>query len=340
MYNSVNHSRNLCQPKYVNPYGNGATPFQYSHHGQSYAQPHVQHENGGVSIDNLAQNFSNMNFRAPDSSHPIGPSRFKENVVPSNMVSLNGMYGAQPSGQLYYPLPDGSLVLSSMSGASGNYQQYPAYGIPSTQAPYNAFAGSAAPVIPNTPQGQTWISAQHVPRDVPGLVAPRRNSWSSSEETGPHTPLYSMPSQTAYQPTAIFNEQSSTWSTPSPPGIDQSQFVGKAPSGHYTFMDFAALAKKDPEIPLAVPAPLSPNDGRGTLDKILDNPYKTTNVYIRGLPPNTTDKMLEQYGARFGDIESAKSIIDHPTDLCKGYKTLLYTASVFLSLDGTHTAND
>lgn len=284
----------------------------------------MQHENHGVSVDNMAQNFGNMNFRATDSGHSIGPGRFKENVVPPNMINLNGMYGSQQGGQLYYPLPDGSLVLSNMSGTSGNYQQYPAYGIPPTQsshlqqATYNAFPASTAQVLPNTPQGQAWIPSQHLPRDVPGLVAPRRNSWSSSEETGPHTPLYSMNNQAAYQPTAVFNEQSSTWSTPSPQQIDQSQYVGKAPSGHYTFMDFSLLAKKDPEIPLAVPAPLSPNDGRGTLDKILDNPYKTTNVYIRGLPPNTTDKMLEQYGARFGDIESAKSIIDHPTDLCKG----------------------
>lgn len=327
MYTSATHNR---QPKYVNPYGNGATSYvqpQYHPHGQLYTQaqaPHIQHENNGVSVDNIAQNFGNMNFRAADSSHSVGPGRLKENIVASNMVNFNGIYGAQPSSQLYYPLPDGSLVLSSMSGASGNYQQYPAYGIPPTQsshlqqAPYSAFPASTGQVMPNTPQGQAWIPSQHLPRDVPGLVAPRRNSWSSSEETGPHTPLYSISGQAAYQPTAVFNEQSSSWSTPSPQQIDQSQYVGKAPSGHYTFMDFSQLAKKDPEIPLAVPAPLSPNDGRGTLDKILDNPYKTTNVYIRGLPPNTTDKMLEQYGARFGDIESAKSIIDHPTDLCKG----------------------
>lgn len=322
MYSAASHNRNIGQPKYANPYGNGTTPYiqaQYHPQGQLYAQAQaaqMQHENNGVSVDNLAQNFGNINFRTAESDHPNGPGRLKENIVPPNMINLNGMYGTQPSNQLYYSLPDGSLVLSSMSGASGNYQQYSTYGIPQTQAPYGAFSNTQ--VMPNTPHGQTWIPSQHLPREVPGLVAPRRNSWSSSEETGPHTPLYSMPSQAAYQTAAMFNGQSSSWSTPSPRQIDQSQYVGKGEKGRYTFMDFPALAKMDPEIPLAVPAPLSPNDGRGTLDKILDNPSATTNVYIRGLPPNTTDDMLKKYGARFGTIDTAKSIIDHPTDLCKG----------------------
>ena len=83
-------------------------------------------------------------------------------------------------------------------------------------------------------------------------------------------------------------------------------------------MDFKAIALQDPPIPIAIPAPRTPNDGRGTLDKIFDNPHKTTNVYIRGLHPNTTDEMLMQYGARFGKIDTAKSIIDHPRSLCKG----------------------
>ncbi len=83
-------------------------------------------------------------------------------------------------------------------------------------------------------------------------------------------------------------------------------------------MDFKAIALEEPAIPIAIPAPRTPNDGRGTLDKIFDNPHKTTNVYIRGLHPNTTDEMLEQYGARFGKIVTAKSIIDHPRSLCKG----------------------
>lgn len=96
------------------------------------------------------------------------------------------------------------------------------------------------------------------------------------------------------------------------------QQVGKASNGEYVFMDFHHIIHQAPEIPRAIPAPYSFNDGRGTLDRILDNPHSTTNVYIRGFHPNTTDAMLQQYGSRFGEIETAKSIIDHLTNTCKG----------------------
>lgn len=115
------------------------------------------------------------------------------------------------------------------------------------------------------------------------------------------------PSSTA---TPLSNSSSSKFS---------GQQVGKASNGEYVFMDFHHITHQDPEIPRAIPAPYSFNDGRGTLDRILDNPHSTTNVYIRGFHPNTTDGMLQQYGSRFGEIETAKSIIDHLTNTCKGY---------------------
>lgn len=102
--------------------------------------------------------------------------------------------------------------------------------------------------------------------------------------------------------------------------------VGKALSGEYVFMDFHYITHQNPKIPRAIPAPYSFNDGRGTLDRILDNPHSTTNVYIRGFHPNTTDAMIQQYGSRFGEIETAKSIIDHLTNTCKGYVFLRLSA--------------
>ena len=73
-----------------------------------------------------------------------------------------------------------------------------------------------------------------------------------------------------------------------------------------------------PAIPPAVPAIDSPGGGRGTLGQITDNPNGTTNVYVRGLHPDTSDEMLHAYGSRFGDVQSAKSIIDTATGQCKG----------------------
>ena len=330
MYPLTSLGRGLGQSKFVNPYGNTMpfmhSQFPYQPHGQMYTQAlaaHGQHDSNGVStsVDGLTQNLGGMNLRAADTA---GSVRLRENSISTNGINFNAMYGAQPGGTLYYPLPDGSLVLSSMNGAPGSYPPYPAYNLPSTQSSnfqqsaYNAFPNSVASNQPNTPQGQAWIPSQHVPREVPGLA--RRNSWSSNEETGPETPLYSVPGPAGYQPMVYNDHSPHTWSTPSPLRAIQypTPQVGKAPNGEYTFMDFEAITHQDPKIPRAVPAPYSFNGGRGTLDKILDNPHQTTNVYIRGLPPNTTDAMLEQYGARFGDIETAKSIIDHPTHTCKG----------------------
>lgn len=327
MYSAAAHGRTAGPPKYPNPLGNSASyvPGHYPTHGQMYAQGHTAHiqpENNGASVDNLSHNFVAMNLRAIDSANA---GRLKENILPANLVNLNGMYGGQANGQLLYSLPDGSLVFSGMN----NYQQYPAYSMAPAQsahlqqAPYGGFTASGTQAIPSTPLAQTWIPSQSLPHEVPGLVAPRRNSWSSSEETGPHTPIYSIPNQVGYQTAPLFNDHSpATWNTtPSPHQVDQSygaHLVGKDRNGNPTYMDFKAIALQEPPIPVAIPAPRTPNDGRGTLDKIFDNPHKTTNVYIRGLHPNTTDAMLEQYGARFGDIVTAKSIIDHPRSLCKG----------------------
>lgn len=330
MYSAAAHGRIAGQPKYVNPLGNAASYVSghYPLHGQLYAQGHAAHtqpENNSGSLDNLAQNFGSMNVRPMDSI----ASRLKENIQPANLVNLNGMYGGQTSGQMLYTLPDGSYVFSGANNGLGSYQQHPAYSMAATpgaqlqQAPYSGYTSSGNQMMPSTPLGQTWIPTQNVPREVPGLVAPRRNSWSSSEETGPHTPIYSVQNQIGYHTAPLFNDHSpTTWSTtPSPHHADQSyaaHLVGKDRAGNPTFMDFKAIALQDPPIPIAIPAPRTPNDGRGTLDKIFDNPHKTTNVYIRGLHPNTTDEMLMQYGARFGKIDTAKSIIDHPRSLCKG----------------------
>ncbi|GFO36996.1 RNA-binding motif, single-stranded-interacting protein 2 [Plakobranchus ocellatus] len=48
-------------------------------------------------------------------------------------------------------------------------------------------------------------------------------------------------------------------------------------------------------------------------------PLSRTNLYIRGLNPNTTDKDLVNLCNTFGKITSTKAIIDQTTNKCKGY---------------------
>lgn len=43
-----------------------------------------------------------------------------------------------------------------------------------------------------------------------------------------------------------------------------------------------------------------------------------TNLYIRGLTPNTTDQDLHQLCQQYGKIVSTKAIVDPGTGKCKG----------------------
>ncbi|CAG8462500.1 5363_t:CDS:2 [Paraglomus brasilianum] len=54
------------------------------------------------------------------------------------------------------------------------------------------------------------------------------------------------------------------------------------------------------------------------------NPTKTTNIYIRGLPPTTTDDSLHSMCSIYGSITSSKAIIDQKQGDCKGYGFVMY----------------
>ncbi|KAL1924158.1 uncharacterized protein VTP21DRAFT_7193 [Calcarisporiella thermophila] len=54
------------------------------------------------------------------------------------------------------------------------------------------------------------------------------------------------------------------------------------------------------------------------------NPTQTTNVYIRGLPPTTTDESLYNMCVVYGKITSSKAMLDQRTGECKGYGFVMY----------------
>ena len=121
---------------------------------------------------------------------------------------------------------------------------------------------------------------------------------------------------------AVKGESPQAWSTPSPysltyGGSHVPQQLMKV-DGQYKPVNFDEMCAQEPAIPKPVPAIFSSEKSRGTLDKCLKNETNTTNVYIRGLHPDTSDEMLTAYGARFGSIMSAKSMLDQGTGLCKG----------------------
>jgi len=81
-----------------------------------------------------------------------------------------------------------------------------------------------------------------------------------------------------------------------------------------------------------------PNTTPPTLPIISGNsnikfPYPGTNIYIRGLPINTTDESLYNLCIRWGKIISSKAIVDMRTNECKGFGFVMYETE-----DQAHTA--
>ena len=274
--------------------------------------------------DALAHAFGNLNVYSPGPTH-IRPNN---NTIPAAMQ--HPANGARMNNPTYYTLNDGRVfVAGNPNGQTGfqrggtpySLQQQPQYGgIPGPQNGNGPPQGSH--------QSAAWNGGQpqhQQPAEVPDLAAPRRASLSSNEENGPQTPFFGAHATTFYPRITVPDNSPQTWATPSPQQLGHSLAVHQAQplwrdseQKQYIVKDLDAICSEDPAIPRPIPAIFSDDKARGTLETSLENKNHTTNVYIRGLHPNTTDEMLVAYGSRFGMISSAKSMIDQQNGLCKG----------------------
>ena len=223
----------------------------------------------------------------------------------------------QAPGQFYYAFGNRYLPINGSSGPEAFQQSNGSSGIGHYMQP-TSFPTTQP--MPNGSQNVVWTSAPHTTNELPELAIPRRNSFSSNEETGPHTPFFGTQTAVDYQPKINGPDNSpQAWGTPSPQQLGPG-FYPQPPTKENSYMlyNLDALCQQDPPIPRPIPAIFSGEKGRGTLESSLMNKLNTTNVYIRGLHPNTTDNMLWDYGARFGTIDSAKSMMDQQTGTCKG----------------------
>ncbi|KAJ4301611.1 hypothetical protein N0V90_003704 [Kalmusia sp. IMI 367209] len=221
-------------------------------------------------------------------------------------------------GTMYNVMAGGNQQPSNMNHSPGMYNHGGAF-VP--QAAYQYGQG----VVDHSPMGAGWASRVSS-GDMPALMTPRRDSISSNENDIPGTPytssgLYRYGTSTAIMdrsPGGIYTSSA----TPSPSQLAQYQLVNPKQAAVATISpQLHQLLQKDPPIPRAIPAPSSPLK---PLDRSLENKTGETNVYIRGLLPETTDEMLYAWGKRFGDIQSSKSIIDLKTNLCKGFGFIKY----------------
>uniref|UniRef100_A0A669CW09 RNA binding motif, single stranded interacting protein n=1 Tax=Oreochromis niloticus TaxID=8128 RepID=A0A669CW09_ORENI len=74
-----------------------------------------------------------------------------------------------------------------------------------------------------------------------------------------------------------------------------------------------------PPPPMAPPSPGNTGGGGGGQGGGLVEQLSKTNLYIRGLPPATTDQDLIKLCQPYGKIVSTKAILDKNTNQCKGY---------------------
>ncbi|KIV99572.1 uncharacterized protein PV09_08750 [Verruconis gallopava] len=268
-----------------------------------------------ASIAALAQGFGAMNLTGNFAASRGSGSHMSPTGTD---YSVNG-YANQP-GMFMAQQP--FLFMPSTSGNSASANMY-------TSVPSHMHSSGFSNSTDNSPHGQSWTP--RIPSDgssgpgMPALITPRRGSISSNEEHVPATPFTVQGNYNNgvavldRSPTAMYGQSG----TPSPLQFIQpfSPMHQKFPLTVTTPVHIQMLVAQDPPIPRAIPAPSSPIK---PLDRCLENKNGETNVYIRGLLPETTDEMLHVWGLRFGDIQSSKSIIDLKTGLCKGFGFIKY----------------
>ena len=328
-YNHIQGSPYAASTMVTSPNGSihaQTAPGHVQYRGQSYNFQHASqtphHDGGNVHMANLAQAFGGVNLNGLQSVHP---GRAISPVMAGPHAGVSHLVGTQSNDPVYL-LPDGRLMVAGMQSPQPAFQQAPP---PFKTAPQylpqitlQSYV-PGQPMLSALPQPPTW-SLHPGAKEVPELTEPRRTSLSSNEENVPRTPYLGAVSYAEFQPGIAITDRSlsgsNAYSNPSAQPMSQPYLplqLGKGSDGHYSYLDLDALTQQDPAIPRAVPAPWSSNSQR-TLDKALKNEFGITNVYIRGLLPDTTDDMLHTYAARFGEIISCKAILDLETGLCKG----------------------
>jgi hypothetical protein len=276
---------------------------------------------GDSNLQALTNNMAALNMHASYGSSSTtksgGSAMSGYSSDPANVQQLQGQGLWVPNqhvlGSMYQMVPGGQQQ-SGMTPSPNMYNHPGAY-VPQPAYQY-------AQTVDNSPMPPTWAGRMSS-GEMPSLMTPRRDSISSNENDIPGTP-YGSGGMYRYgagatimdrSPSAVYTNSA----TPSPSSLAHPYQL-MAPMAKQQSMPtlpphLLALVHQEPPIPRAIPAPSSPHK---PLDRSLENKTGETNVYIRGLLPETQDEMLQAWGKRFGDIQSSKSIIDMKSNLCKG----------------------
>jgi hypothetical protein len=291
-------------------------------HGSAQYLPRGQpmSPSGDGGLHGLTNTMAALNMHASygsTSTSKSAASAMSANSDYANAQQLHGQGLWVPNqhimGSMYNMMPHGQQQ-AGLTPSPSMYNHPAAY---MTQGAYQY--GQA---VENSPMPPGW-TGRFASGEMPSLMTPRRDSVSSNENDIPGTPygsggMYRYGAGTTIMdrsPSAVYTNSA----TPSPSSLAHPYQL-MAPMVKQQVMPtlpahLLALVHEEPPIPRAIPAPSSPHK---PLDRSLENKSGETNVYIRGLLPETTDEMLQTWGKRFGDIQSSKSIIDMKSQLCKG----------------------
>ncbi|KAI9891337.1 MAG: hypothetical protein M1814_002850 [Vezdaea aestivalis] len=281
-------------------------------------------------FDGLHNGFSNFNIGPGVYGQPPRPE-----IVMNSMPSHIGNETLLP-----LPIPDGEgfILLDSNNNTRGQFlnnqffpytsprfAQYPGYDQAAIASQYSGSHGGqryglVTPVYPPAAGARGWESPLLPVKEVPGLENRRTSagSWvSDTRRPSPRTPSFGgqyAPPNLALIP-AEHLPLAYASSTPSP--LSTASFGPlKALDSRFLPANLSAILKQDPAIPEPTLA-MGPKQLR--MDDALFNPLAHSNVYIKGLSPDTTDEILEVWAKRFGDVHQTKAIIDTISKKCKGY---------------------
>uniref|UniRef100_A0A671QHX8 RNA-binding motif, single-stranded-interacting protein 3 n=1 Tax=Sinocyclocheilus anshuiensis TaxID=1608454 RepID=A0A671QHX8_9TELE len=88
----------------------------------------------------------------------------------------------------------------------------------------------------------------------------------------------------------------------------------RAPDSCTNWLKEVSQSYAPPPPPMAPPSPSTNSSSHSAVEQL-----SKTNLYIRGLPPGTTDQDLIKLCQPYGKIVSTKAILDKNTNQCKGY---------------------
>ncbi|XP_075592244.1 uncharacterized protein LOC124499479 isoform X6 [Dermatophagoides farinae] len=201
----------------------------------------------------------------------------------------------------------GNYVNYYTSNADGIRQYYPP---PSTIPPVHSNAQSHSG---HTPYHNSRISSQQQQQQITSSVSPSTTSAVSAA---------------AAAAVGTGNQMVQTNNKLSTNGSSTSINVPSINSGNNANNNSTTSGNNNNNSSLSMNSTTNVNTQNGTTASILSSDksdsstlttISKTNLYIRGLTPNTTDKDLQLLCQPYGNIVSTKAILDKETNKCKGY---------------------